>query len=155
MSHKTQKSKSFTFCSQSDSFYGMGKRIARKKGAVNHKAAFTLIELLVVIAVISMLMAILLPSLREAKKQGKRVHCQASLHQLTLAWMSYAEVNNDYICSASMELNCPRPWLNETSPPFSPHNWVSEGEGLAYNPIIGHNKSTLARRLSWSTEDYQ
>jgi prepilin-type N-terminal cleavage/methylation domain-containing protein/prepilin-type processing-associated H-X9-DG protein len=56
---------------------------------------FTLIELLVVIAIIAVLMAILMPSLNRAREQGKRSTCLSNLKQLTLAWIMYADENND------------------------------------------------------------
>ena len=57
--------------------------------------AFTLIELLVVIAIIAVLMAILMPSLRAAKDQAKRVHCVSNLKTLSLAWFMYKDENDD------------------------------------------------------------
>lgn len=62
---------------------------------MNKKSAFTLIELLVVIAVIAVLMAILMPALNRAKEQGKRAACLSNLKQLTLAWIMYADDNDD------------------------------------------------------------
>jgi prepilin-type N-terminal cleavage/methylation domain-containing protein/prepilin-type processing-associated H-X9-DG protein len=59
------------------------------------RRAFTLIELLVVIAVIAVLMAILMPALNRAKEQGKRATCLSNLKQLNLAWIMYADDNND------------------------------------------------------------
>jgi len=56
---------------------------------------FTLIELLVVIAIIAILMAILMPTLNRAKEQGKRATCLNNLRQLTLAWILYADYNDD------------------------------------------------------------
>jgi prepilin-type N-terminal cleavage/methylation domain-containing protein/prepilin-type processing-associated H-X9-DG protein len=56
---------------------------------------FTLIELLVVIAVIAILMSILMPALNRAREQGKRAACLNNLKQLTLAWILYADDNND------------------------------------------------------------
>ncbi|MHC4070527.1 MAG: type II secretion system protein [Planctomycetota bacterium] len=53
--------------------------------------AFTLIELLVVIAVIAVLMALLLPSLKAAREQGKRAVCLNNLKQLSVAWMLYSD----------------------------------------------------------------
>ncbi|MBN1508597.1 MAG: prepilin-type N-terminal cleavage/methylation domain-containing protein [Sedimentisphaerales bacterium] len=63
--------------------------------------AFTLIELLVVIAIIAVLMAILLPSLHRAKEQGQRATCLSNVKQLTLAWILYAQENEDRIVNAS------------------------------------------------------
>jgi len=57
--------------------------------------AFTLVELLVVIAIIAILMAILMPALNRAKEQGKRAVCLNNLRQLTLAWIVYADENDD------------------------------------------------------------
>ncbi|MCH7918736.1 MAG: type II secretion system protein [Planctomycetes bacterium] len=51
--------------------------------------AFTLIELLVVIAIISLLMAVLVPSLRAARRLTQRVTCGAKLQQITMAWHMY------------------------------------------------------------------
>ena len=56
---------------------------------------FTLIELLVVIAIIAVLMAILMPALNRAREQGKRAVCLSNLKQLTLAWILYADNNDD------------------------------------------------------------
>jgi len=63
--------------------------------------AFTLIELLVVIAIIALLMAILLPALHRAKEQGQRATCLSNVKQLTLAWILYAQENEDRIVNGS------------------------------------------------------
>jgi prepilin-type N-terminal cleavage/methylation domain-containing protein/prepilin-type processing-associated H-X9-DG protein len=63
--------------------------------------AFTLIELLVVIAIIAVLMAVLLPALHRAKEQGARATCLSNVKQLTLAWILYAQENEDRIVNAS------------------------------------------------------
>jgi type II secretory pathway pseudopilin PulG len=60
---------------------------------VKKKNAFTLIELLVDIAV---LMEILMPSLRGAKRNAAPVACLSNQRQLALAWMLYAQ-ENDYL----------------------------------------------------------
>ena len=63
------------------------------------KIGFTLIELLVVIAVIAVLMAILMPALQRAKEQGQRAVCLGNLKQLGLAWIMYADENDQKIVS--------------------------------------------------------
>ena len=62
---------------------------------------FTLIELLVVIAVIAVLMAILMPALHRAREQGQRAACLSNLKQLTVAWILYADENDDKIVHGS------------------------------------------------------
>ncbi len=52
--------------------------------------AFTLIELLVVIAIVALLVAMLLPALREARKAGRLTVCTANLQQFAVATGTYA-----------------------------------------------------------------
>ncbi len=59
--------------------------------------AFTLIELLVVIAIIALLLSILLPALKEVKKQAQTVVCKSNIRQIGLATYFYAEANDTYI----------------------------------------------------------
>lgn len=61
------------------------------------KIGFTLVELLVVVTIISILMALLLPSLRNSIEQARMVACMARQKQLYLAEMSYSNDNNDAI----------------------------------------------------------
>jgi len=69
------------------------------------KKGFTLIELLVVIAIIAVLMGILMPSLQRAREQGKRAACLNSLRQLGLAWIMYADENDDKIVNGEAFAN--------------------------------------------------
>jgi prepilin-type N-terminal cleavage/methylation domain-containing protein len=62
--------------------------------------AFTLIELLVVIAIIAILMAILMLALQRAREQGQRAACMSNVKQLALAWILYADENDDRVVSS-------------------------------------------------------
>jgi prepilin-type processing-associated H-X9-DG protein/prepilin-type N-terminal cleavage/methylation domain-containing protein len=66
------------------------------KHRTSRNAAFTLIELLVVIGIISMLIALLLPSLVKAREQAKMVACMSNLRQIGQACLSYATENKGY-----------------------------------------------------------
>lgn len=61
------------------------------------KSAFTLIELLVVISIISMLIAIVMPSLGRARANAKVAACASNLGQLGLAIATYANENEGLI----------------------------------------------------------
>lgn len=58
-----------------------------------HRTAFTLIELLVVISIITLLISILLPALRNARVSGQRVQSLTNVRQLTMAMRLY---NDDF-----------------------------------------------------------
>lgn len=62
----------------------------------NHKG-FTLIELLVVVAIIAVLMAVLLPSLSNARNQAKRVQCGAKLRDWAQVVNVYAAEWDNYL----------------------------------------------------------
>lgn len=71
------------------------------------KNAFTLIELLVVIAVISLLIAVLVPSLQAVREQSKRIHCTTNLRSIGLGLTSFANQNEDTL---------PKPQYSSTNP---------------------------------------
>ena len=75
------------------------------------KYGFTLIELLVVIAIIAVLMGILMPALNRARLQGKRAVCMGNLKQISLAWIMYADENDDEIVSADTHTDNEDAWV--------------------------------------------
>jgi len=80
-------------------------------------AAFTLTELLVVIAIISILVAILLPSLSGGKEAARAAACRSNERQLGIALIMFAEEEDYYP---------PMVHLDTTISPFLTYRWPAE-----------------------------
>ena len=67
------------------------------------RRGFTLVELLVVIAIIGLLMGLLLPAINAAREAGRRASCSNKVHQIGLAFQTYASTfNNAFPASATL-----------------------------------------------------
>lgn len=76
------------------------------------RRAFTLIELLVVVAIVVVLVAIMLPSLGEARNRAKTVACLSNIRQIGTGLYSYAQ-----------EYQNAWPYVADFSNPNAPHYW--------------------------------
>ena len=63
---------------------------------------FSLVELLVVIGIIAVLMALLLPTLSQARRQANTVKCASNLRQLAIGWTAYAQAHNGFSCPSRL-----------------------------------------------------
>ncbi|MBL4700175.1 MAG: prepilin-type N-terminal cleavage/methylation domain-containing protein [Phycisphaeraceae bacterium] len=97
------------------------------------RGGFTLIELLVVISIISLLIAILLPALGQAREAAKNMLCQSVQRSIGQATFNYGVDYKDWITPGRMYM--PAPWDGTT-------NWATPYYGL------------LSRMGTYSVNDY-
>lgn len=64
---------------------------------LDRRFAFTLVELLVVISIISLLIAILLPALGQARNTARQISCLNTQRQLALMTFLYSHDHHDYL----------------------------------------------------------
>ncbi len=69
----------------------------RKDLTMRRTSGFTLIELLVVISIISLLVAMLLPSVEKARASGEQILCATNLRQMGVAMEAYINEWDDWM----------------------------------------------------------
>lgn len=96
-------------------------------------SAFTLIELLVTIAILTLLIGILLPSLRGARASAKNMLCLTRMGELSKGFQMYTDDHRDVFPPSRMPQ-----WADD---PRSDDNLFDVGNGLKFRPrwpaIIG------------------
>lgn len=100
----------------------MTERARRSASGNRLPPAFTLIELLVVIAIISLLLAILMPSLQMAREKAKETKCAATLADFGRGFHAYAAGNRDFLCSGSFDPEV----TNGRDGPVDKVGWVAD-----------------------------
>lgn len=70
-----------------------------------NRKGFTIVELLVSIGIISMLMALLLPAVQQARESGRRNTCANNVRNLGLAMLAHAEAAKRFTCSGYVHAN--------------------------------------------------
>ena len=109
------------------------------------RRGFTLIELLVVIAIIALLLSILMPSLQHAKKQATAVVCMSNQKQLSMAWVMYAEANDDKVVDGGPRLGGTITDTNPASPTYNQTSSTFVGE--PENELGGFSNDTLDDKI--------
>lgn len=115
-------------------------------------AGFTLIELLVVVAIIALLISILLPSLRSARDQARRVYCTNNLRSIWTGILTYALEYHDRLpFMEDVNLVSDVPGTGPEADPFDPafpttvgvmmRAYVPEGSWVCPSAINGYPRS--------------
>jgi len=114
----------------------------KTKTSIVRKKGFTLIELLVVIAIIGLLLAVIIPSLKAARKLASGAVCLNNQRQLCLAWLAYADDNDAYLVGGSNYYNGTR---------ATPYRWVEvplrrDTDNPEVNPPAPESEYSLTTR---------
>ena len=124
------------------------------------RSAFTLIELLVVIAIISMLVALLLPSLKKAKDVAHKSVCTSNLRQIGTAFVSYMNDYDGYFVTLGTpgspeDISCPSYYGGGRAGGSPPNEVPAEIRPLySYIPAVNLTRKFSYSSVFWCPKDY-
>lgn len=122
------------------------------KSMQHYGRGFTLIELLVVISIISLLIAILLPSLASARKAARSTMCLNNLRSCGLSTILYTNDNNEYFCVMRSDFSISQVKADNSN---APQFWVAWYQNKADNYkassliCADDDRSNYIRNASW------
>jgi prepilin-type processing-associated H-X9-DG protein len=100
--------------------------------------------LLVVVAIIAVLVAILLPSLSQARESARRTVCMSNMRQIGLGFAFYLEANNQ-VLPAGADLSVPANWwdclISSNLVPWQRngrHTWMCPSDRYATEDLERH-----------------
>ncbi len=108
----------------------------------NRKNSFTLIELLVVVAIIAVLVALLLPSLQQARSRARELQCQSNMKQIHFMIHQYTLDNSDFLPPARLY----------NGPTSLYYNWRYHWYGLLFETYvqkIGNSDPQIGGGSAW------
>lgn len=106
--------------------------------------AFTLIEMLVVTAIISVLAALLMPSLKTAKDASKRAACMEHLHQVGLGLLMIGNENGGWINGVNDPYLDADPSITPSDAAFLWINAVTNFLGVSSDKLVREGTNTTA-----------
>jgi prepilin-type N-terminal cleavage/methylation domain-containing protein/prepilin-type processing-associated H-X9-DG protein len=119
----------------------------RKIAEMKLRRSFTLIELLVVIAIIAVLVALLLPALKQARNLAQAVVCGSQLRQNGQAFELYGLENNNYFPPAYRLPSYNKVWLDWI---FKREIWdTSRAKQVSLCPSIEFKSDPSVRAITY------
>ena len=96
---------------------------------MKRKQGFTLIELLVVIAIIGLLLAVIIPALRTAKRQATGIVCMSNLNSLSKGWYMYQNEYDGNLIGGSTYTSTDYRWVE---PPMDDNGNLVSGAAMTH-----------------------
>lgn len=105
--------------------------------STSDQRGFTIIEMLVIIGIITILLAMLLPALSGVQNRARKNTEVSHLRQVHLAWMSYANENNDAAVPGYLDEDVQERWRIRIEFPYDPEDVDQDGSGGSDDPGVG------------------